>query len=175
MKLKKIYVKLSDNYIYVYSNKSLKKYESKYIKNGKVDNPHRLIEYLNNILNNFLFKKKYIFILDTLLCNSDLFVYRYVFENMGLLNYKIITDIDLAKNILNNDNIIIFNWYSSINYCYINNQEIVINRYNSNIIESLNKKYILLIGDYPLNNKFKIPIYYFEDKNNILFNLIEES
>ena len=64
MKLKKIYVKLTDNYIYVYSNKVLKKYESKYIKNGKVDNPYKLINYLNRLLNNNIFKKKYIFILE---------------------------------------------------------------------------------------------------------------
>ena len=175
MKLKKIYVKLTDNYIYVYSNKVLKRYESKYIKNGKVDNPYKLIHYLNNLLNNNIFKKKYIFIIDTLLCNSDIFVYKYVFENMGLLNYKIISDIDIIKNHLNDENIIIMNWSSSIHYCYINNQEIVINNYNEKIIDSLNKKYILLCGDYQIDINTKTPIYYYEDRANILFNFLEES
>lgn len=175
MKLKKIYVKLTDNYIYVYSNKVLKKYESKYIKNGKVDNPYKLINYLNRLLNNNIFKKKYIFILDTLLCNSDIFVYKYVFENMGLLNYKIISDIDIVKSHLNDENIIIMNWSSSIHYCYINNHEIVINKFNSKIIDNLKKKYVLICGDYPLDLKIKTPIFYYEDKSNILFSFLEES
>lgn len=175
MKLKKVYVKLTDNYIYVYSNKVLKKYESKYIKNGKVDNPHKLINYLNRLLNNKIFKKKYIFIVDTLLCNSDIFVYKYVFENMGLLNYKIISDIDIVKNHLNEENLIIMNWSSSIHYCYINNHEIVINNFNAKIIDNLKKKYVLICGDYPLDLQLKTPIYYYEDRNNMLFSFLEES
>lgn len=175
MKLKKIYVKLTDNYIYVYSNKVLKKYESKYIKNGKVDNPHKLINYLNILLNKNIFKKKYVFIVDTLLCNSDIFVYKYVFENMGLLNYKIISDIDIVKNHLTDENVIIMNWSSSIHYCYINNNEIVINNFNAKIIDKLKKKYVLICGDYPLDLELKTPIYYYEDRSNMLFSFLEES
>lgn len=175
MNKKNIYVKLTDKQIYVYSNKGLKKYASKYIKNGKVDNVHKLISYLNKLLNKGIFKKRFIFILDTLLCNSDLFVYRYVFENMGLLNYKIINDIDILKNHLNDDNIIVMNWSSSTNYCYINNNEIVINKFNEKIINNLNKNYILMCGDTNTIIRTNIPVYYYEDKDNNIFNFIKES
>lgn len=169
-----IYVKITDKYIYVYKNK-LKIYDSKYIKNGKVDNPYKLISYLNNILNKYIIKRKYIFILDTLLCNSDIFVYKYVFENMGLLNYKIITDIDIIKKYLNEDNIVVMNWSSSLNYCYLNNKDIVINKFNTNIINNLNKKYILLCGDTPINYKLNKKVYSFENESNIIFNYLEKS
>ncbi|MCH5166839.1 MAG: hypothetical protein J1F35_03005 [Erysipelotrichales bacterium] len=169
------YVKLTDKYIYVYSNKTLKKYDSKYIKNGKVDNTHKLIIYLNNLLNKGIFKRRYIFILDTLLCNSDLFVYKYVFENMGLLNYKIINDIDILKNHLNDDNIIIMNWSSSINYCYINNNEIVINKFNEKIINRIGKKYIVMCGDTKTHLKTNIPVFNYEDEYNVIFNFLKES
>ena len=43
MSTKNMYVKITDNFIYTYVNKKLKKYESKYIKDGKVDNVHKLI------------------------------------------------------------------------------------------------------------------------------------
>lgn len=172
---KNTYVKLTDKFIYVYSNKTLKKYTSKYIKNGKVDNVRKLIIYLNNILNTSFFKKKYIFILDTLLCNSDIFVYHYVFENMGLLSYKIINDLDIIKNHLNEENIIIMNWSSSINYCYINNNEIVINPFNEKIISRLNKNYILTCGDAEISLKTRTPIYSYENKENVIFNFLKES
>lgn len=170
-----IYIKLTDKYIYTYNNGKIKKYESKYIKNGKVDNVHKLISYLNLLLNKSFIKKRYIFILDTLLCNSDIFVYKYVFENMGLLNYKIITDIDLLKKHLTEDNIIIMNWSSSINYCYLNCNEIVINNYNNKIINNLNKKYILMCGDTDPKIKTDIPIYSYEDSEKVIFNFLKES
>ncbi len=170
-----IYIKLTDKYIYTYHNGVIKKYESKYIKDGKVENTHKLIIYLNRLLNKSIIKKRYIFVLDTLLCNSDIFVYKYVFENMGLLNYKIITDIDLLKEHINNENIIIMNWSSSINYCYLNCNEIVINRYNKNIINSLDKKYILTCGDTEINLTSKIPIYNYENNELVIFNFLEES
>lgn len=169
-----IYVKLTDKYIYVYYKK-LKIYNSKYIKNGKVDNPYKLISYLNNILNFLLIKRTYIFILDTLLCNSDIFVYKYVFEKMGLLDYRIITDIDIVKKYLNEENIIIMNWSSSTNYCYKNNDEIIISKFNLNVINKLNKKYILLCGDVPLIYRFNKKTYKFEDEMNVIFNYLEKS
>lgn len=169
--IKNIYVKITDKYIYTYSN-NIKRYDSKYIKNGKVEDVYKLINYLNKLLNKNIFKRKFIFILDTLLCYSDLFVYRYVFENMGLLNFKIKNDLDYIKNYLNEENIIIMNWSSSINYAYINNGEIVINKFNDKIINSLDKKYILLIGDTEITNKIKIPIYRYENEDNVLFNFI---
>lgn len=175
MNKKNIYVKLTDKYIYVYSNKTLKKHASKYIKNGKVDNVYKLINYLNNLLNKGVFKKNYIFILDTLLCNSDLFVYKYVFENMGLLSYKIINDIDILKNHLKEDNLIIMNWSSSINYCYINHNEIVVNRLNEKIINNLNKNYILMCGDLEIKLKTKTPVFYYENNQFVIFNFLKES
>ena len=54
--IKNIYVKLTDKYIYTYSDK-LKRYDSKYIKNGTVDNVFKLIDYLNKILEKNIFKK----------------------------------------------------------------------------------------------------------------------
>ncbi len=175
MNKRNIYVKLTDKYIYVYSNKVLKTYNSKYIKNGKVDNVHKLISYLNSILNKGILKKRYIFILDTLLCNSDLFVYRYVFDNMGLLNYKIVNDIDIIKHKLTNDNLIIMNWNSSLNYCYVNNNEVVVSRYNPRIINQLNKKYALTCGDEQYNYSIETPIFDYENKKLLIFNFIEES
>lgn len=169
------YVKITDKYIYVYSNKRIKKYDSKYIKNGKVDNAHKLILYLNRLLNKGIIKKRYIFILDNLLCNSDLFVFKYVFENMGLLNYKIITDIDILKAHLKDDNLIIMNWSSSINYCYLNNKEVTINKINEKIINKLNKKYILMCGDTDPKIRSKTPIFSYEDSSKVIFNFLEES
>lgn len=171
----KIYVKLTDKYIYTYSNGKLKKYESKYIKDGKVDYAHKLVLYLNRILNKGLIKKRYIFILDTLLCNSDIFVYKYVFESMGLLNYKIINDIDILRKHLNEDNIIIMNWSSSTNYCYLNCDEIVISKYNKKIINNLDKKYILFVGDTDISLKTDIPLYSYENSEMVIFNFLKES
>lgn len=91
---------------------------------------------------------------------------------MGLLNYKITTDLDYIKKELNEDNIIIMNWSSSINYAYINNNEIIVNKLNVEIINSLNKKYILLCGDTEVSNKIKTPIYTYEYGSNVLFNFI---
>ena len=43
-----IKVKITDKYIYLY-DKTLKILESKYIKNGRVDNVEKFIRYLRNI------------------------------------------------------------------------------------------------------------------------------
>lgn len=169
------YIKLTDKYIYTYKNKKVKKYESKYIKNGKVENVQKLILYLNRLINKGFIKKRYIFVLDTLLCNSDIFVYKYVFENMGLLNYKIITDAEILKHHLNEKNLIIMNWSSSINYCYLNCKEVVINKFNNRIINSLDKKYILTCGDTETHIKTEIPIFNYEDSDKVIFNFLEES
>lgn len=146
--------------------------DSYYIKQGKVDNVNKLIIYLKSILNNNFVKNRYIFILDTLLCNSDVFVYKYVFDRIGVLDYKIITDIDLAKVKLNDDNIIIFNWSSSTKYAYLNNKEIIINPFNTNIINSLNKKYILLLGDTPISSRITKPVYEYEYHEKVIFNVL---
>lgn len=150
----------------------MKKYDSKYIKHGTVDDVFKLIDYLNKILEKNIFKIKYTFILDTLLSNSDLFTFKYVFESMGLINYKIINDLDIIKKHVTDDNIIIMNWSSSINYCYKNNNEIVVNKYNTNIINSLDKKYILTIGDTDISNKIKKPIYKYEFDEKVIFNYL---
>lgn len=150
----------------------MKKYDSKYIKHGAVDDVFKLIDYLNKILEKNIFKIKYTFILDTLLSNSDLFTFKYVFESMGLINYKIINDLDIIKKHVTDDNIIIMNWSSSINYCYKNNNEIVVNKYNTNIINSLDKKYILTIGDTDISNKIKKPIYKYEFDEKVIFNYL---
>lgn len=171
--IKSIYVKLTDKYIYIYS-KNVKRYESFNIKNGKVDNVNKLIIYLKNILNTNFIKNKYIFILDTLLCNSDIFVYKYVFDRIGVIDYKIINDLDLASSLVKEDNIVIFNWSSSINYAYLNNKEIVVNPYNTNIINSLNKKYILLIGDTPISKNIRAPIYEYEYHDDVIFNVLQK-
>jgi hypothetical protein len=145
-----IKVKITDKYIYIY-NKTLTTYESKYIKNGIVDNVEKLIIYLRRILNKYIIN------------NSDIFVYKFVFNNIGLLNYKIINDIDIIKEELNKDNIIIMSWNSSINYCYLDNENIIVNKYNNKIINNLNKKYIILIGDNILKDKFNKPVYTYEN------------
>ena len=150
----------------------MKKYDSKYIKHGTVDDVFKLMDYLNKILEKNIFKIKYTFILDTLLSNSDLFTFKYVFESMGLINYKIINDLDIIKKHVTDDNVIIMNWSSSINYCYKNNNEIVVNKYNTNIINSLDKKYILTIGDTDISNKIKKPIYKYEFDEKVIFNYL---
>lgn len=91
---------------------------------------------------------------------------------MGLINYKIINDLDIIKNHVTDNNIIIMNWSSSINYCYKNSNEIVVNKYNTNIINNLNKDYILTIGDTKLSNKIKIPIYKYEHEELVIFNYL---
>ena len=163
-----IKVKITDKYIYLY-DKTLKILESKYIKNGRVDNVEKFIRYLRNILNNTFIKRKYIFILDSTLNNSELFVYRYVFDSIGLLNYRIINDVSIVKDLLNDDNIILFSWTSGIYYCYLNNNEIVVNKYNNKVINNLKKKYIINIGDTEVNDKFNKPIYKYEDNINFIF------
>ena len=67
-KQKYIYIKLTDKIFYIYDN-SLIKIEAKYIKNGRVDDVDKLINYLRKILNKNIIKYKYIFILDKLLNN----------------------------------------------------------------------------------------------------------
>lgn len=91
---------------------------------------------------------------------------------MGLINYKIINDLDIIEKHVTEDNIIIMNWSSSINYCYKNNGEIVVNKYNTNIINSLDKDYILLVGDTNLSNKIKKPIYKYEHEELVIFNYL---
>ena len=163
-----IKVKITDKYIYLY-DKTLKILESKYIKNGRVDNVEKFLRYLRNILNNTFIKRKYIFILDSTLNNSELFVYKYVFDSIGLLNYRIINDVSIVKDLLNDDNIILFSWTSGIYYCYLNNNEIVVNKYNNKVINNLKKKYIINIGDTEVNDKFNKPIYKYEDNINFIF------
>lgn len=131
-----------------------------------------LIEYLKKVLNKTIIKRKYTFVLDALLCNSDLFVYNYVFQSVGLVNYKIISDIDLIKDKLTEDNIVVLNWSSSMNYVYLLGKEIVVEPLNTNIINRLDKKYIMLAGDTPISSKIKIPIYNFEYGDNVIFNYI---
>lgn len=169
--MKTIYVKITDKYIYTY-HKMVKTYEARYISNGKVNNVPKLSLYLKKILKEGMLKKKYIFILDPLLCYSDLFVYRYVFENMGLISYQIISDLDIIKKHLNNENIIIMNWTSSISYAYLNNNDIVCCPLNINIINRLDKQYIMLVGDTKISEKIKIPIYQFEYGENVIFNYL---
>ena len=163
-----IKIKITDKYIYLY-DKTLKILESKYIKNGRVDNVEKLIRYLRSILNNTFIKRKYIFILDPLLNNSEKFVYRYVFDSIGLLNYHITDDVSIVNDIIEDDNIILFSWTSGIYYCYKNDKEIVVNRYNNKVINNLKKKYIINIGDTEVNDIFNKPIYKYEDNINFIF------
>lgn len=169
--IKKIYIKITDKYLYIYSNK-VERIDNNYIKNGKVDNVEKFILYLKTKIEKNIIKRKYIFILDTLLNNSDLFVYNYVFSSLGILDYEIINDLDLIKNIVNEENIIVMNWSSSINYAYINNNEIVIYPFNTNVINSLNKKYILLVGDTPISKRITVPVYDMEFKENVIYNCL---
>lgn len=158
--------------MYFYSNNNVVKKENKYIKNGRVDNVPLFIDYLKNSLESALLKKKYIFILDNLLNNSDLFVYNYVFKSIGILDYKIIHDIDLIKYMINEENIVICNWSSTITYSYLNNSEIITNPLNINIINNLDKKYILIIGDEPLSKNINKPIYKMENSDKVIFNCL---
>lgn len=150
------------------------RYESHYIRLGRVDNVEKLIIYLNKILNNNFIKNRYIFILDTLLSNSDIFVYKYVFNRIGIMDYKMITDLDLVKNQLNSNNIIVFNWSSSINYCTLEDDNIYINTFNLRDINRSNKKYLLLVGDTPITSNIRIPQYRFEFYENVIFNFIDK-
>ena len=70
-----IYVKITDKYLYIYENNKVIRKKNLYIKNGRVDDVDKFIIYLKNNLDNNLIKRKYIFILDNLLNNSDIFVY----------------------------------------------------------------------------------------------------
>ena len=119
-----------------------------------------------------MIKKRYIFILDTLLNNSDLFVYNYVFESLGLINYKVINDLDIINKIIDEDNIIVMNWSSTMNYAYKLENQINIYPLNINIINTLKKKYILLVGDTDISSRIKIPIYKPEYEELVIFNYI---
>lgn len=167
-----IYVKITDKYLYIYENNKVIKKKNLYIKNGRVDDVDKFIIYLKNNLDNNLIKRKYIFILDNLLNNSDIFVYNYVFKYIGLLNYKIIRDIDIIKNIIDENNIIISNWSSSITYTYFNGKELLTYPLNIKIINTLNKKYIIAIGDQELSKRIKLPIYKMEEKDKVIFNCL---
>ncbi len=150
------------------------RYESHYIRLGRVDDVDKLIIYLNKLLNNNFIKNKYVFILDTLLNNSELFVYKYIFNRIGIMDYKIVNDLDIVKNYLTNDNIIVFNWSSSTNYATILNNQIVVEPFNQDKINNSHKKYILLVGDTPLASKINIPQYRFEYYENLIFNFIDK-
>ncbi len=91
---------------------------------------------------------------------------------MGLINYKITNDLEIIKKHLNAENIIIMNWSSSCNYAYLNGNEIVCHPMNVNILNRLDKKYILLVGDTEISNRIKIPIYRYENGENVIFNYI---
>ena len=91
---------------------------------------------------------------------------------MGLINYKIINDLDIIKNHVTDNNIIIMNWSSSINYCFKLNDEIIVNKYNTNVINSLDKDYILTIGDTSISTKIKKPIYKYEHEELVIFNYL---
>ena len=45
--MKKVYIKITDEYIYLYENKKLKTFESKYIKNSSIDNIELFSKYIN--------------------------------------------------------------------------------------------------------------------------------
>lgn len=137
-----------------------------------MDNVEKFMGYLKERLDKSIIKKKYIFILDTLLNNSDIFVYNYVFSSLGLLDYEITSDLEFIKNIINDENIIVMNWSSSINYAYINNNEICIYPFNANIINTLDKKYILLVGDTNISKRIKIPVYDMEYKDKVIYNCL---
>lgn len=150
------------------------RYESHYVRLGRVDNVEKMIIYLNKLLNNNFIKNRYIFILDTLLSNSDLFVYKYVFNRIGIMDYKIVNDLDIVKDKLNKDNIIVFNWSSSVNYAMILDEQIIVNTFNLRDINRSNKKYMLLVGDTDITNNIRIPQYKFEYYENVIFNFIEK-
>ena len=91
---------------------------------------------------------------------------------MGLINYKIINDLDIIKKHVTDNNIIIMNWSSSINYCFKLDNNIVVNKYNTNVINNLDKDYILTIGDTFISNKIKKPIYKYEHEELVIFNYL---
>lgn len=95
-----------------------------------------------------------------------------MFSSLGLIDYEITSDLEFIKNIINDENIIIMNWSSSINYAYINNNEICIYPFNANIINTLDKKYILLVGDTNISKRIKIPIYDMEYKDKVIYNCL---
>ena len=95
-----------------------------------------------------------------------------MFKYIGLLNYKIIRDIDIIKNIIDENNIIISNWSSSITYTYFNGKELLTYPLNINIINTLNKKYIIAIGDQELSKRIKLPIYKMEEQDKVIFNCL---
>lgn len=64
------------------------------------------------------------------------------------------------------------NWSSSTNYAYLNNKEVIVEPLNINIINRLDKKYIMLAGDEEISSKIKIPIYNFEYKDQVIFNYL---
>lgn len=129
---------------------------------------------MRSLLNKGFIKNKYVFILDTLLCHSDLFCYRYVFDRIGILDYRIRNDVDIVKNHLNEDNIIIFNWSSSTNYCYLNKNEVIVCPLNVKVLNQLEKKYALLAGDMDLPKNIKIPVYHYENEFHTIFNFIKQ-
>lgn len=78
-------------------------------------------------------------------------------------------DLNIIESIINENNIIILSWSSGIYYCYLNDNNIVLNKYNSKIINSLDKTYIVYIGDTDIPDKLNKPMYKYENNITYLF------
>lgn len=78
-------------------------------------------------------------------------------------------DLSIIESIINENNIVILSWSSGINYCYLNNNEIVVNKFNSKVINNLEKKYIIYIGDTDITDELNKPIYKYENNITYLF------
>ena len=170
--MKKVYIKITDEYIYLYENKKLKTFESKYIKNSSIDNIELFSKYISSIINEKGLKKQYIIIVNNLLNTSELFTYKYAIGKSNILYYKIIQDKDLLKESISKEYIIVFSWTNSTTMMYKLNKEIYIEPLSNKLIDKLKKKYILLIGDTNIKKKFKLPILISEHYDINVFNYI---
>lgn len=93
---------------------------------------------------------------------------------LSITNYKLLSDIDIMSPYVSDDNIVVSSWSSSTTYAYKNNTDIVVNKFNTKIINSLDKKYILLVGDTPLTNKVNKKVLTSEYEELLIFNYIKE-
>ena len=170
-------IKLTDKIIYIFhiKKKQLTEIEIKknIIKENKVYDPKKLINLLNkilkeNLINNKLFKTKIYLLLNKNLNPSENFCFKYVFNNILNINYKIIYE----ENLLKEKNELIL-WED---YLYFKSKLININDKNA-IKKDLENKNYILIGNssnwekykQSLEDNLKNEILEYENSHTILF------
>lgn len=142
-------IKLTDFNIYIYNKKTKEfikeKISNNIIKNNKIYNTEKAIKELNKIfskykINTNLFKTKIIFLISKALNPAELFCFKYVFNEITNINYKIVYEEECIKE---KNEIII--WGNLISLPF--NQKTLEITDNKDLKKYLKNKKCLLIGN----------------------------